>query len=459
MSTKGFSLLRRSRDTDMTTGNVAKHLILFALPLIAGNLFQQLYNMVDTWVVGNFVSDEAFSAVGTVAPVINVLIFFFMGLANGCGVVISQFFGAQNKETVRRAVHSAILMTFGLSILFTVIGVSGVPLMLRIMRTPADVFPDQKLYLQIYFSGIAAMLFYNMGAGILRAVGDSTRPFFFLVTASLTNIVLDLVFVIWFGMGVEGVALATILSQALSAILVLRTLFTTDSVVRITMKEMKMDWQLLRKMVLIGLPAAIQSAITSFSNVFVQSYINQFGKEAMGGWTVYAKVDAINFLPIQSLQMSAMTFVGQNLGRNQVERAKKGANTALAIAVSCTAVTTIIIMVFAPQIVWFFNKNEDVLFYGVLLMRRLVPFQPVCAVTQVYAGALRGSGDSKAPMYIMLLSYVVFRQVYLFVVSNFIVNEFLPLAAAYPAGWILCAVITFVYYRHTDFGAKRVTAS
>ena len=441
----------------MTEGSVARHLLLFALPLIAGNLFQELYNMVDTWVVGNFVSDEAFSAVGSVSPIINILIFFFMGLANGGGVVISQYFGAQDRDSVSCAAHTAIVMTAALAAVFTVIGLAAAPGMLRLMKTPADVFPESQRYLRIYFSGVAGLLFYNMGAGILRAVGDSTRPFFYLVAASVTNIALDLLLVIRFGMGVEGVAYATVISQACSAALVIRTLLTTDSAVRISPRKLRVDWALLRKMVYIGLPAAIQSAITSFSNVFVQSYINQFGKEAMGGWTVYAKVDAINFLPMQSLQMSAMTFVGQNLGKNQVERAKRGANTAVAMAVGITALTTVGIVALAPSIVWFFNKNEAVLVYGTLLLRRLVPIQPVGGISQVYAGALRGSGDSRAPMYIMLFSYVVFRQAYLFLFSHFIANEFLPLAMGYPLGWICCTILTVLYYRRTNFGAKRIT--
>ena len=267
----------------MTQGSVFFHLLYFALPLLAGNLFQQFYNTVDIWVVGNYVSDEAFSAVGTVTPIINMLIGSFMGLASGAGVVISQYYGAKKFDKVQEAVHTAIAMTVILTILFSIIGVAMTPTMLRFMKTPDEVFGESSTYLTIYFSGMVGLLFYNMGSGILRAVGDSRRPFYYLVASATINIVLDLVFVVKFHMGVAGVAYATIIAQGISAILTLITLLRTSSCVHLELQKIRIHLSILRQIIHVGIPAALQMAVTAFSNVFVQSYINQFGSDAMGG--------------------------------------------------------------------------------------------------------------------------------------------------------------------------------
>ena len=449
----------RQHDIDMTQGNVFLHLLYFSLPLLAGNIFQQLYNTVDTWVVGNYVSYEAFSAVGTVAPIVNMLIGSFMGLASGAGVVISQYYGAKNEEKVQQAVHTSIVMTVFLTIVFTLLGVGMTPTMLRLMKTPAEVFPESSTYLTIYFSGMVGLLFYNMGAGILRAVGDSRRPFYYLVVAAVLNIILDLVFVIVFHMGVAGVAYATIISQAISATLVLITLMRTPSCVRLTLRQLRLDIPILKKIIRVGIPAALQMALTAFSNVFVQSYINHFGADCMGGWTAYQKMDQLLFLPMQSLALAATTFVGQNLGMRQVDRAKQGTRTALLMSMGVTAVMAVLVMIFAPYLVIFFNDKPEVVTYGTLFLRYLTPFYLLCCVNQVYSGALRGGGDSQAPMLMMLFSFVLFRQIYLFIMANFIANEVLPIAMAYPAGWLVCSALTFIYYRHAHIERKVVVES
>ena len=323
---------KKGKDVDMTQGNITRHIITFALPLLAGNVFQQMYNMVDTWVVGNYVSNEAFSAVGSVGPIVNMLIGFFMGLSSGAGVVISQYYGARREDKVRDTVHTAVTMTLILGALFTLLGLTITPLMLKLMKTPENVLPQSTAYLTIYFSGIIGLLLYNIGAGILRAVGDSQRPFYYLVVCAVMNTVLDLVFVLVFQMGVQGVALATVLSQCTSAVLVMMALLRSDNCIRLELQKLKLHWDMLKKIISVGIPAALQMAVTSFSNVFVQSYINHFGDNCMSGWTTYAKVDQLIFLPMQSIALASTTFVGQNLGCNQVERAKKGVAQALAIA-------------------------------------------------------------------------------------------------------------------------------
>ena len=451
---KIFSL-RRRKDVDMTEGNITRHIISFALPLLIGNVFQQLYNTVDTWVVGNYVSNEAFSAVGSVGPIINMLIGFFMGLSSGAGVVISQYYGAKRYDEVHDAVHTAIVMTLIMGIAFTGIGLGMTPYMLRLMNTPDNVLPESTAYLTIYFSGILGLMVYNIGAGILRAVGDSQRPFYFLVVCAVMNTVLDLLFVLVFRMGVEGVALATILSQCTSAVLVIITLMRTDTCIKLRIQDLKINFAMLGKIFRVGIPAAIQMAITAFSNIFVQSYINYFGDNCMSGWTAYAKIDQLLFLPMQSIALASTTFVGQNLGCNQVERAKKGVSQALLIAMASTVVLMIPVMAFASPVVAFFNSKAEVVEIGSMLLHWLSPFYVLCCFNQIYSGALRGAGNTRAPMIIMLSSFVAFRQVYLFIMAR-VWNEIIPIAMSYPAGWLLCSTLTAIYYHSVQLGKNRL---
>ena len=450
--------LGRRMDVDMTEGNVFMHLLRFALPLLAGNIFQQLYNTVDTWVVGNYVSNEAFSAVGTVSPITNMLIGAFTGLASGAGVVISQYYGAKNNDRVQEAVHTAMMMTLILSIVFTGIGLAMTPMMLRLMKTPVEVMPQSRTYLTIYFGGMIGMLFYNMGAGVLRAVGDSKRPFYYLVVAAVTNTLLDLLFVIRFHMGVAGVAYATIIAQALSAVLTIGKLARSESCVKVQLRKLKIYWPMMKKILRVGIPSALQMAVTSFSNVFVQSYVNQFGANCMGGWTAYNKLDQLILMPMQSVALASTTFVGQNLGVGNVKRAKHGVRTAFIMAIIVSAVLSVVVIWFAPILVAFFNSKTEVISYGTLFIRWLTPFYCICCANQIYSSALRGAGDTRTPMFIMLGSFVLFRQLYLYVMSNFISNTIVPIALAYPAGWLLCSTLTVIHYSRTDLEKTRVVA-
>ena len=443
-------------DVDMTQGSTTRHLVRFALPLLAGNLFQQLYNMVDTWVVGNFVSNEAFSAVGTVTPIINTLIGFFLGMSSGAGVVISQYYGAHRPEKVREAVHTAMLLTVIMGVVFTGVGIAMTPLMLKLMKTPAEVAPDQTAYLTIYFAGIMGLLLYNMGSGILRAVGDSQRPFYFLLVSAGVNTALDLLFVLKFGMGVEGVAYATIIAQAVSAVLTIAVLIGYDGSVKLSLRDLRIHWRMLKKIVAVGIPAALQMAITAFSIVFVQGYINHFGADCMSGWTAYTKIDQLVILPVQSLSLASTTFVGQNLGVGNVERAKGGVRRALYLSFAVTAVLLVPVLTLAPDMTAFFNSKPEVVSYGALLLRLLSPFYFFFCINQVYSGALRGAGNSQMPMFIMLGSFVVFRQIYLYVMANYISNEIVPIALSYPAGWFVCSAVTLLYYAHCKFDSHRL---
>ena len=432
----------------MTKGAILPQILLFALPLILGQLFQQLYNTFDTWCVGNFVGKNSFSAVGTVGSITNMLIGFAGGFSTGAGVVISQYYGAGDKENVRKSVHTFILFMFILSIALSLLGVALTPFLIKIIKAPLEVAKEEYIYLTIYFSGISGLLLYNMGSAIFRAVGNSKLPFIFLVVSACLNIIMDLVFVIVLKMGTSGVALATIISQAISALLVLGALKITQSQVSFKFRELKINWKILSRIIFIGLPSAIQMAVTAFSNVFVQSYINQFGADVMGGWTAYNKVDQVLFLPMQCMGLAAMTFVGQNYGAGNIKRAKRGADISLLSALTSTLILVVPVITLAPHVVTFFINGEDeVIKYGTLFLRMLSPFYLLCCFNQVYSNALRGIGRSKEPMYVMLFSFVVARQIYLFVVSRFISNTIIPIAFGYPFGWLLCStIITITYF-------------
>ena len=435
----------RQQSMDMTEGSIARQLISFAFPLLIGNLFQQLYNTVDTWVVGNFVSDNAFAAVGSMGPIVNMFIGFFLGFATGAGALISQNFGAKNEDAIEKLVHTSIVATFAIGLIFTVSGHLLTPLLLDFAKIPEAVRPEAKTYLSIYFSGIMGLVFYNMGAAILRAVGDSKRPFYFLVVCAVMNTVLDLVFVLGFGMKVEGVAWATVISQAVSAILIVISLMRTKTCVRLQFRKLKVNWHLLGRIVSLGIPSALQVSITSFSNIFVQSYINFFGPNCMSGYTAYSKIDMLLFLPAQSVSMATTTFVGQNLGCGQVKRARQGVTASILISAGVTTALMIPVLIFSGDVVRIFTTQQDSIYYGTLFLRYITPFYILTCFTQVFASALRGAGNSRAPMVIMLSSYVAFRQVYLAIMST-VWNEVIPIAMGYPLGWILSCTIFIIYY-------------
>ncbi len=454
------------REIDMTQGSIPVNILKFAFPLLLGNLFQQLYNMVDMWVIGQTDNVDAFAAVGNVGPIINMLIGFFMGLASGAGVIISQYYGAKNEKKVNEVTHTSIALTLVMAVVFTVLGVALTPILLKLMLNSQDgastVYPYAKTYLTIYFSGVIGLMIYNMGAGILRAIGDSTRPFYFLVVSALSNIVLDFVFVFAFDMGVAGVAFATVIAQLISATLTVITLMKTSSCVKLDFKKLNLNIPILKNIFSVGFPAALQMMITALSNVFVQSYVakvNGVQAHCLGGWTTYSKIDAFIFLPVQSISLAATTLVGQNLGNGDMKRAKKGTYTAFWMSFAITVVVIALVMIFAPYLAAFFEDDPNVVYYAELLLHNITPFYIFCCVNQVFAAALRGAGNTKAPMFIMLGSFVAFRQVYLFVVANFISNEILPIAFGYPAGWFLCCVITLIYYKAVGFKHAKVIAA
>ena len=373
---------------------------------------------------------------------------FCAGLATGASVVISQRYGAHDNEGLSRAVHTTIAVTFIMSLISTAAGLLIIDPMLRFMQTPQDVWDEARLYLVIYFSGISGILFYNMGSGILRAVGDSRRPLLFLIFSALLNTVLDLVFVLVFKMKVDGVAWATVISQLISAGLNLLALSKEHSAYGIRWRQLKIDPASLKTILRIGLPSSIQSAITAFSNVFVQSYINAFGSACMAGYSIYNKLDAFVLVPVQAIAMSSTTMVGQNWGAGKKDRAKESVRCAVLISLLSTAALAVVAFVASRQLLGLFSPEEDVVDFGVRFIRIVTPFYLTICFNQIYAGALRGIGDATAPTVIMLCSFVVFRQIYLFV-TKLLGFGFVSVALAYPMGWIMCSTLLAIRYRRS----------
>lgn len=443
---------------DMTQGSIVAQLIAFSLPLMLGNVFQMLYNTVDSVVVGNFVGTEALAAVGSTTTIVNILVFFFNGFSTGATVVIARRFGAGDRQELHTAIQTTMAATFILSVVFTVVGLLGVDPMLRFMATPDDVFDQAALYLRIYLAGFSGLVIYNMCSGILRAVGDTTRPLYFLVLTSLMNIVLDLLFVLKLNMGIDGVAYATIISQFISAGLTLALLTFSKDIYRMDWKDLHLNPKVVREIVAVGLPAGIQSIVTAVSNVFVQSYINAFQSQCMAGWAAYNKLDQFVMLPMQSLAMASTTFVSQNIGAGQEKRADKGAVVSVALCLAVTGVIVLLLMLLAAPAVALFTKDEEVVRFGVLFIRANVVFLLFNCVNHVLAGAMRGRGDSTAPMVIMLLTFVVLRQIYLFVMTRYIANTPFAVGFGYPVGWMSCCVLEVCYYA-VRWGKKKQVQS
>lgn len=435
---------------DMTQGTIWKLLASFAFPLLLGNVFQQLYNTVDSYVVGNFVSKEALAAVGSVGNIINTLIGFFSGLAAGAGIVISQYFGAKDETMVQRAVQTSIIMTLVMCVLFTFLGIVCTPAMLRFMKMPADVWDDAKIYLEIYFAGASGLMLYNMGAGILQSVGDTRIPLIALIISAVTNVVLDLTFTLAFQMGVVGVALATIIAEAVSAMFVLFVLMKTKGPHRLVLRGIRFYPNVFKRIFAVGIPSALQMAITGFSNVFVQGYINVFGSDCMAGWSIYGKIDSFAMLPMNCIQTAATTFTGQNVGAGRDDRVKKALGTAILMNLIATVATGVPVVIFRHTLTAVFNSEPGVVYYGGVFLACITPCYLLGVVGNPYVAVMRGSGHTTVPTAIMVGSYVVFRQIYLFVLTR-LTQSFLVIALAYPAGWLVCNTTMIIYYYFSDW--------
>jgi putative MATE family efflux protein len=434
----------------MTKGPISKNILMFAIPIFFGNLFQQLYNAVDSVVVGNYVGKEALAAVTSCGPLIFLLVGLFAGIFIGTGVVISQYFGAGKMEDVSRAIHTAVSFALVSSLILTVAGYFATPSILRIMNTPASVYEDARTYIQIYFLGITSLVMYNSASGILQAMGDGKHPLYFLIIASVTNIILDLVFVVYLNMGVAGVARATIISQTLSAILSYRILITTQDSYKVSIRKIKFDTCILKKMLKVGIPSGIQNSVISLANIFVQSSINSFGAVAMAGSGAFSRVQGFVFIPITSFALSLTTFTSQNLGAGEFDRVKKGARFGIITAMIMAELIGAILLFNASAIIGLFSKELNVIAIGVLKAKFSCPFLLFMALSHVMAGVYRGAGKSIVPMMVMFLIWCVFRVLFITIALS-INRDIRILFAAYPLTWVMSAIVFVIYYFKVDW--------
>lgn len=437
--------MKKRESVDFIQGSIAKSIFWFSIPLLIGNLFQQLYNTVDSYVVGNYVSKQALAAVGASSPIINMLIGFFMGLATGAGVVIAQYYGARDSQRLKKAVHSSIALTIVMSIVLTIIGLLGTNPLLKAVGIPSDVFPESSTYLSIYFAGISFNLIYNMGSGILRAVGDSKRPLIFLMITSLINVVLDFLFVKYMRMGVAGAGYATLISQAISSIMVIYVLMKADDDYRLILKEIRFDFQILKRIILIGLPTGLQQSIVSLSNLVVQSYVNVFGSSVVAGYSASIRIDGFVNLPLQSFNMAVTTFVGQNIGAKQYDRVKRGTRITLLMAFVTIASIAIALYFYGETFISIFNSDVDVVKAGRTMQVAFIPFYIVLPIVQIYSGVLRGAGKSFVPMYIMVFNFVILRQIYLAIITK-MTSSVYYVFMGWPVTWVTCALMFIIYY-------------
>ncbi len=439
-----------NRSTDMTTGSIWKRMVSFAVPVFLGNLCQQLYNTVDSVIVGKFVGKQALAAVASSGNLIFMMTGFFMGLFIGAGIVIAQYFGARNYEKVRSAVHTDIAFALCCGVLLTLLGVFFTPTLLTWMRTPADVLDTSILYFRLYFLGSLATILYNAGMGILQAVGDSRSPLYYLVISSVVNVALDLLFVGAMDMGVAGAAVATVISQVVSAVLCIIKLTRSDGPYRLEIKRIGFDLPLLKKITSQGVPSGVQNSIIAIANVVVQSNINTFGSDAMAGCGSYSKVEGFVFLPITAFAMALTTFIGQNLGAGQFDRAKQGARIGILCSMAMAELIGAALFFLAPYAMRLFNDDPAVVAIGVRQSHIEALFFCFLAFAHGVSAVLRGAGRAQVPMYTMLGCWCILRVSYITLALK-VWPDIATIFWAYPITWSVSCVVFLLYYLKADW--------
>lgn len=438
----------KKSSVDLTVGSIWKQLLLFALPIFIGQLFQNLYNSVDSLVVGNFVGKTALAAISSTNDISHLLVGFFTGLASGSGVFFARAFGRKDVDQLQEGIHTTLSFAFILGLLMAVGGFLISPFLLQFISCPQDVYGSALAYLRIYLIGILFTSIYNVGAGILRAVGDSRSPFYTLLISSIINIILDLIFVCYFQWGVQGVGLATVFAQFISVVLVIRKMLYTHDVYKLDLKKLHINQEILKEVLRLGIPAGIQTSITSVSNMFVQRYTNSFGSTAMAGIGVAKKVEKFAGLSCSSLGIAITTFIGQNWGANQPKRARDGITVSVYISIIMVGITSTLLYFFAPFVAQTFNQDSEVVGYAVAMIRVIMPFYLFNAMYNVFSGVVRGYGKSKSVMFCVILGLVGCRQLWLAIsmhYSSMIFNVYF----SYPAGWIGASVLVYLYYHLT----------
>ncbi len=438
------------KQQSLTQGPIWKAMLLFALPLFLGNVFQQLYNTFDAWCVGNYIGDDALAAVSSSGSLIFMMVSFFSGLSMGAGVVIARAFGAKQYDTMGKAIHTAIAFGLVIGVVLTAVGVAFTPTILRWMGTPPDVLPQSISYFRYYFYGAIFIVMYNIFVGILHAVGDSRHPLYYLIFSTFVNIGLDMLFVAGLGYGVGAAGLATTISQGISALLCFLHLLRCNTPYRVTLKNIRFDRKSLLDIVRYGLPSGVQNSVIAFANVVVQSNINSFGKAAMAGCGSYSKLEGFAFLPVTCFTQGLSTFVGQNLGAGRHDRVRKG----VGFGIACSCITAEIIGVlgylFAPQLISVFSETQEAISFGIQHMRTICLFYCLLAFSHCIAGIMRGAGKATVPMFTMLGCWCLFRVTYISIAVKY-VNQLTTVSWAYPITWTLSSIVFLIYFLKADW--------
>lgn len=442
--------------TQMTEGSISKQLVLFAIPILISNLFQQLYNTVDTAIVGRFVGANALAAVGTCNLVVVFMIYFFIGLSNGSSIVLSQCFGQNDNEKVFKTVHTTMGLSFISGIILMIVGLLFAETILKWINTPDDVIGYAITYIKIYFLSMIPMMVFNMGTGILRAVGDSKTPLYYLAVSGVANIILDLIFIVQFKFGVMGAALATTISQTISAVLIMIKLIKSNEIYKLHISKIRIDFDILKKILVIGIPTGLQSVLVCFSNIIVQSKVNLFGLNVMAALSIYYKVEGFIYMPIEAMAMAISNFIGQNIGAKNLERVKKGKKLSMRICVVMTVLIGGLIMLLHTPILKIFTTDEKVIYYGTQFILFIVPLYFIYAMNQILSGVLRGAGQTFIPMVIGLVCMCGLRVGWLVVMIG-IVKDVRIIYASYPLTWIFTNIFMSIYYYKGKWMEKSIS--
>lgn len=434
----------------LTEGPIWKAMLLFALPVFLGNVFQQFYNAFDSWCVGNFISDEALAAVSSSGNLIFLMVSFFNGVAMGAGVVIARYYGAKNYEAMSKAIHTAIAFGLCTGTALTIAGVSLTPTILGWMGTPEDVLPNSIDYFRYYFCGAIFTVMYNIFVGILHAVGDSRHPLYYLIFSTFVNVVLDLLFVAVLQWGVGSAAVATTISQGISALLCLLHLLRTNAPYRVELRKVRFDRQSLVDIVRYGLPSGVQNSVIALANVVVQTNINSFGKSAMAGCGAYSKLEGFAFLPVTCFTQALSTFTGQNLGARKHDRVKKGVVFGIVCSVTMAELIGVLSYLFAPELVSLFTDSPESIDFGTRHMQTICLFYCLLAFSHCIAGIMRGAGKATVPMFTMLACWCLLRVTYITIAVKF-VNELTTISWAYPLTWTCSSIVFLIYFLKADW--------
>ncbi len=439
--------IQKNKENSITQGVIWKQLLLFFFPILIGTFFQQLYNTVDTIVVGQYVGTSALAAVGTTGTWINLLVGFFVGVSSGATVIISQFFGAGDAKNVSKAVHTSMALALAGGLIIMVAGLLTSRVSLELLGVPEEIMGDALTYMNVYYCGIIASMIYNVGTGVLRAIGDSRMPLYVLIVCCLVNIVLDLLFVLVFHWGVFGVAFATVLSQVVSAVLIMLRLMLTRESYRVELKKIRFDRSILRNVIRIGLPAGLQSVLYSVSNLVVQASINSFGTDAIASWAAIGKIDGFIWMVMSAFGIAITTFVGQNFGAQQYGRVKKSIHICLGMALGTTIALSILLLLFMEPLLRFFTGDEAVIAIGQDFFRVLGPSYFTYVFIEILSGAIRGAGEAFQPMVITCFGVCGLRILWLALVALVPAMHTMQMVAMnYPITWVIAAVVFIIYY-------------